>query len=135
MKKKEPVEKSPKISFLKSLRMYFVVLKAMHKGKGPLRIIAAYIFFIFALFSFIFTIKVPVTRAFLTPGGWEKTQSRIISGFLILLNLIVYNMIMNWRKGNLIQVIIRIIVLASAIYLDALLIRIIYVLILDGTYF
>lgn len=139
MKKKEPVknlsDKSGKNRFMKSLSIYFFVLREMHKGKGAFRITASYIFLVFALVSFIFTIKVPVTRAFLSPESWEKFQSRIISGFLIIMNLIVYNMIMNWRKGNAIQIGIRIAVIASVVYFDIMLIRIIYILILDGTYF
>lgn len=131
----KPAKNSHKVSFLKSLRMYFTVLKAMHKGKGALRIIASYIFFIFAFISLMLTIKVPTTTAIPYPGTWQKTQFRIISGFLIILNLAVYNMIMNWRKVGAFQTAIRIAVIASVGYLDALSVRIIYILIHEGIYF
>jgi len=123
--------KSSKARFLNSIRIYFMVLRGMHRGKGIARIIAAYFFFVFALVSFTFTIKVPLTRDFITPGSWELIQSRMITGFMIIMNLAVYSMIMNWRKTNIIQNIIRAVVIGLVVYLDVMLIQIIYILIVD----
>ena len=133
--KKNSLETQGKISARNIIRAYLTAILILHRNLGAPRIIAAYIFVLFALLSLSFTIRVPVTTNFLPPTWWAKVQSRAITAFIMVINILVYGMIMNWRKGNVIRTAIRIALIASAIYLDAFLIRIVYILIRDGSLF
>jgi hypothetical protein len=139
MRKSRQTKGSPeargKTSALQIARTYFLVIRLLHKDLGAVRIIAAYLFLIFAVLSLLFTIRVPVSSDFPPPTGEAKAQSRVITGFMMIINIIVYGIIMNWRKGSAIRTAIRIALIGSALYLDVLLIQIVYMLIRDGTFF
>ena len=120
-----------KINFLGIIRAYFSAILLLHRNLGALRIIAAYVFAIFALCSLLFTVRVPVTSHFLPPTEWVKAKSRAISGVIMLINIFVYGMILNWRKSGAIPMAIRIVLIGLALYLDVFLIRIVYIIIRD----
>ena len=136
MKKNEPTKSSPetpgKTGVLRIIRVYFSVIRLIHKDLGALRIIIAYLFVVFALLSLLFTISVPVAGDFMTPTGAAKAQSRAITGFMAVINIVIYGMIMNWRKGNAIRTTIRIALIGVALYLDTFLILTLYILIRNG---
>ena len=104
-------------------------------GLGTPRILAAYLFVVFAVCSLLFTIRVPATSDFPSPAIWAKAQSRAITGFMMIVNMVIYGIIMNWRRGGATYTAVRVAFIASAVYLDVLLVRIIYILVSDGTYF
>jgi hypothetical protein len=139
MKKNGPTKNLPrssgKHSFLHIIRAFLSAILILHKGLGVPRIIAAYIFFIFAVLSLLLTVKVPLTSDFLSPTGWAKAQSRAITGFMTIINLVVYGVIMNWRKTGVLRTAIRATLIGSTFYIDLLLIRITYILIRDVTLF
>ena len=132
MKTKEPKRKS---SVLGAIRLYISVIRILHRDLGALRIIAAYTFFAFAVLSLMFTIKTPVSRHFLTPDDAAKMQSRGITGLIMIMNLIVYGMIMNWRRGNAARTAIRIALIGLTICLDVFLIQISYILVYERIYY
>ena len=117
------------------IRMYLSAIRILHKDLGAPRIIVAYIFAIFAVLSLSFTIRVPVASNFLPPSGWAKTQSRAITGLIMIMNIVVYGTIMNWRRGNVRRTIFRLAFIGSTLFLDTTLIRAVYMLIRDGTFF
>ena len=139
MEKNGPTENSPeargKIGFLEIVRAHFSLILLVHRNLGAVRIIAAYVFAIFAVLSLLFTIKVPVTSDFLPTTGAARAKSRAISGFMMIINIVVYGMIMNWRKAGAIRTAIRIALIGLVFYLDMFLVRIVYILIRDGTFF
>ena len=139
MKKSGTMKNTPephaKTGVLQVIRMFFSVIRLLHMGLGSPRILAAYLFVVFAVCSLLFTIRVPATSDFLSPTVWAKAQSRAITGFMMIVNMVVYGIIMNWKRGGAIYTAIRVAFIGSAVYLDALLVRIIYILVSDGTYF
>ena len=139
MKKNDPGRSSRKVrrrfGILNTLRLYLSVIRILHKGLGAPRIIAAYIFFAFALLSLLFTIKLPVVKGSPAPTDWAKSQSRGITGLMIIVNLLVYGIIMNWRKGNAVRTAIRVCLIGLAFYLDTYLIRVVFYIITgEGTF-
>jgi hypothetical protein len=139
MRKKAPTRDSPeghsRMGILRIIRTYLSVIRLLHRGLGVPRIIAAYLFFAFAVCSLLFTIRVPVTSDFLTPTGWAKAQSRAITSFMMVINIIVYGIIMSWRRSDPLRIAIRVALIGSALYLDVILIRITYVVARDITFF
>ena len=139
MKKNGPTKNLPeargKIGVLNTIRMYFSAIVLVHKDLGALRIIAAYFFLIFAVCSLLFTIRVPVTSDFLPPTAWAKAKSRAISGIMVVINILAHSMVLGWRKSDAIPMVIRIAFIVLAFYLDTFLVRIIYILIRDGSLF
>ena len=109
------------------IRMYLSAIRILHKDLGAPRIIVAYIFAIFAVLSLSFTIRVPVASNFLPPSGWAKTQSRAVTGLIMIMNIFVY--------GNVRRTIFRLAFIGSTLFLDTTLIRTVYTLIRDGTFF
>jgi len=134
MKKSAPKNSSPKEHF-GIIRSSLVAIRILHKNLGAPRIIIAYVFFAFALLSLSFTIRIPVSSHFLTPSGWAKAQSRVITAFIMIVNLFVYGMIMNWRKGRAFYIAVRVVLISLALYFDVFLVRVIYILIRDGSFF
>ena len=139
MKKNGPTKNLPeargKIGILNTILMYFSAIVLVHKNLGALRIIAAYFFLIFAVCSLLFTIRVPVTSDFLPPTAWAKAKSRAISGIMVVINILAHSMILGWRKSSAIPMVIRIAFIVLAFHLDTFLVRIIYILIRDGSLF
>jgi hypothetical protein len=138
MKKNEQMknshEKQRKSGLKGILHSYITIIKIIHQGLGAPRIIISYVFLAFAILSFIFTIKVPVSNYFLKPTDGAKAQSRAITGVITLNNLFAYGMIMNWRrKGGTFYIAIRVAIIALAVYFDAFLVQVTYILIRDGT--
>ncbi len=117
------------------IRAYVSVIRILHKNLGAPRIIAAYIFFLFAVLSLSFTIRIPMSSHFPIPDEWARAQSRLITGFIMVINLLVYGIIMNWGKGGVFYVVIRIALISAALYLNVFLVQIVVVLIRDGTFF
>ena len=134
MKKSAPKNNLPREHY-GIIRSSLLAIRILHRNLGAPRIIIAYIFFIFALLSLSFTIRIPVSSHFLTPSGWAKAQSRIITGFIMIVNLFVYGMIMNWGKGKAFYIAVRVVVISLALYFDVFLVRVIYILIRDGSFF
>lgn len=139
MRRNGPTKNSPeargKIGFLEIVRAHLSLILLVHRNLGAGRIIAAYLFAIFAVLSLLFTIRVPVTSDFLPTTGAAKAKSRTISGFMMIMNIVVYGMIMNWGKGRAIRTAIRIALIGLVFYLDMFLARIVYILIREGTFF
>ncbi len=139
MKKSDPKKNSPesrgKIKILYIIRVYLTVVRILHRNLGAPRIIAAYLFFAFAILSLLFTIRVPVSSHFLAPTDRAKTQSRGITGFIMIINLLVYGIIMNWRKGGNFYTIIRVALIGMALFFNIFLVQVTYILVLDGTFF
>jgi hypothetical protein len=137
MKKNGPTKNSPerrdKIGFLEIVRAHLSLILLVHRNLGAVRITAAYLFATFAMLSLLFTIRVPVTSDFLPTTGEAKAKSRAISGFMMISNILVYGMIMNWRKAGAIRTAIRITLIGLVFYLDMFLVRIVYILIREGT--
>jgi len=138
MKRNGQTKDSPKargkIGFLKIIRAHFLLILLVHRNLGAVRIIAAYLFAIFAVLSLLFTIRVPVTSDFLPVTAEAKVKSRAISGFMMIINIVAYGMIMNWRKGKAIRTATRVAIIGLVFYLDTFLVRIVYMLIRDGTF-
>jgi hypothetical protein len=139
MKKSDPKKNLPeprgKIKILYIIRVYLTVIRILHRNLGAPRIIAAYLFFAFAILSLLFTVKVPVSSHFLAPTDRAKTQSRGITGFIMIINLLVYGIIMNWRKGGNFHTIIRIALIGMALFFNTFLLQVTYILVRDGTFF
>ena len=133
--KRNSPEASGKVKFLGIIRAYLSAILLIHRNLGALRVTAAYIFAIFAVCSLLFTIRVPVLSSFLPPTREAKAQSRAITGFMMIINIIVYGMILNWRKSGTIRSAIRIVLIGVAFYLDTFLIRVIYILMRDKALF
>jgi hypothetical protein len=134
MKEKKPKKNSSEaksnISISSIFRTYISMIVLTHKNVGALRIIAAYYFIIFALISFWFTISVPVTSEFKPPEGGEKVISRLISGGMIIANVIAYGIMMTWKKKREAPFPMRITLFGFVFYIDISLIsRIYYILI------
>lgn len=140
MKKKEQKKNLPDIGSATNIseffRAYFATIKLIHKNLSVFRIIIMYIFIVFAIVCMLFTITVPVTSEYKSPTGWAKTESRLISGGIMVANIIIYGMIMAWRNTKSISGVIRIAFIASVSYLDIFLIgRVVYELIREGMFF
>ena len=139
MKKSGATKSSPgkqeRVGILGIIHVYLSVIRILHRNLGARRIVAAYIFFLSAVLRLSFTIKVPMSSHFLTPTEWAKAQSRVITGFIMIINLLVYGMIMNWKKGGVFYLSIRIAFICLALYLDAHLVQIVHILIRDGSFF
>lgn len=118
------------------LRLYLSMFVLTHKNIGALRMIIAYYFLLYAFISFSFTIWVPVTSEFTTPTGIEKFISRLISGGMVLANIVAYTMILSWRQDRRKTLIFRILFIVFVFYLNASLIsRILYVMIRESDLF
>jgi hypothetical protein len=138
MKKSGPTKNLPeergKSGILNTIRMYFSAIVLVHKNLGALRIVAAYFFLIFAVCSLLFTIRVPVTSDFLPPTAGAKAKSRAISGIMVVINILAHSVVLNWRRSSSIPMFIRIAFIVLVFYLDTFLVRIIYILIRDGSF-
>ncbi len=133
MKKNEQKKNLLNFSFL--TKAYFTEFINNHKKLGKLNICIAYIFFLFAVVSLLFTINVPVTKDFVPPTELEKVQSRIITGGVMIANLIIYGMVLRWRKATQVVEILRIAFIVIMFYIDiSLLGRTIYALIKDRSF-
>lgn len=140
MKKKIPAKSLPDIhtqtSIWGMMRMYLSGLRILHKGLGAPRIIAAYVFFTFAIISILFTVRVPMGINFMPATTAAKMQSRALTLSMMIINLGVYGMIMSWHKSTATLIAIRIVVIGILLYFDLfILMRIIYTLIREGTLF
>jgi len=140
MKKKKPTENltdiHAKTGFWGVLRMYLSALRILHRGLGAPRVIAAYIFFTFAIVSILFTIRVPMGIDFMPATTAAKMQSRVLTLSMMIINLGVYGMIMSWHRSSITLIAIRIAVIGILLYFDVfILVRIIYTLIREGTLF
>lgn len=134
MKKNEQKKNLLSFSFL--TKAYLKEFINNHKKLNKLNICIAYIFFLFAIISLLFTINVPVTKDFIPPSEFDKAQSRIISGGLLIVNLLLYGMILSWKKTNQVTEVLRIAFIIIALYIDfSLLGRTIYALIKDRRFF
>ena len=145
MKEKNPKKNSKikyKIVIPDIIRSYFTIIAITHKNIGALRIIIAYYFVIFAFISFWFTISVPVPSEYKQPTDWAKVESRLITGGMIIGNLIAYSIILAWKKKGkdswltwIAYLVTRIAIIGFVLYLDVSLIgRIIYILIREGRF-
>jgi len=139
MKKDKQSKNSPdlhdKISISSIIRTYLTMIALTHKNVGTLRMIAAYYFVFFAFISMLFTIFVPMTSDFLPPTAWEKAESRIISGGMMIANILVYGIIMTWRRSKAAPMPIRIAFIGVVFYLDVFLVsRTIYELMRDRAF-
>lgn len=139
MKKKDQEKNLPnsKYSVKPSvmLKAYLEMIVLTHKNVGALRMIFAYIFIVFALICFWFTITVPVTSEFKPPTTGEGFGSRMISLGMMLANLISYGIIMTWKKIYPAPLPIRIAFIGIVLYIDVWLIgRVAYMLICDGNF-
>ncbi|MBD3183458.1 hypothetical protein GF312_14260 [Candidatus Poribacteria bacterium] len=130
--KKNSTEKTNRITHAEIIKLHLHAFVLMHKGISVWRIIAAYLFLLFAILSFVFTIKIPVSNQFLTPTDAAKTQSRGITIFMTVVNLIVYGVILNWNKRSGFRAAIRIALIGVAFYLDMFLVQVLYVMIREG---
>ncbi|MGB9596036.1 MAG: hypothetical protein ACPL7B_07120 [Candidatus Poribacteria bacterium] len=118
------------------LRLYLSMFILTHKNIGAWRMIIAYYFLLYAFISLSFTIWVPVTSEFTTPTGFEKFISRLISGGMIVANIIAYTMMLSWRQDKRKTLIFRILFIVFVFYLNASLIsRILYVMIRESDIF
>jgi len=114
------------------IRTYISSLWQAHKRLGALRIISSYIFFIFAMIAIMFTISVPVTSDFLGLDSWKKLQSRLITGGIAIANMIIYTIVLNWRKDQTVSMIIRSVFIFFVLYIDiSIIARTVYELIMD----
>ena len=134
MKKNEQRKNLLSLSFL--TKAYFIEFINNHKKLRKLNIYIAYIFFLFAVISILFTINVPITKDFVPPTELEKLQSRFITVGLTLVNLIIYGIILKWKRANQIADILRIAFIIIVLYTDvSILGRTVYVLIKDKLFF
>ncbi len=118
------------------LRLYLSMFILTHKNIGALKMIIAYYFLLYAFISLSFTIWVPVTSEFTTPNTFEKFISRLISGVMIIANIVAYTMMLSWRQDRRKTLIFRILFVVFVFYLDASLIsRILYVMIKESDIF
>jgi len=133
--KRNSSEEHGKVGVGTIIRTYLLAIRILHKGLGVPRIIVAYIFAMFAVLSLSFTIIVPVASNFLPPSEWAKAQSRAMTGLMMIMNIIVYGTIMNWRRGSVRRTVFRLAFIGSTLFLDTTLIRTVYTLIRDGAFF
>ena len=118
------------------VRMFWSAILLLHRGLGARRVIAAYIFFAFALLSLVFTVSIPLGADFLPATTGAKVQSRLLTVFMLFMNLGVYGMIMNWHRISAGVFIIRIGVIILLLYFDiSILGRVVYTLIRNGNLF
>lgn len=134
MKEKKQKKNSSKamssISISSILRTYLSIIVLTHKNVGVVRMIAAYYFILYALISFWFTISVPVTNEFKPPESGEEVVSRLISGGMIIANIIAYSIMITWKNKRTAPLPIRIAVIGFVFYIDVFLIsKIMYILI------
>lgn len=116
-----------KFAINRILKAYIGELIRAHKVIGVKRVIPSYFFGLFALISLLFTVVIPITDDFIPPTTWEKVQSRLITFGIMIGNLIVYGIVLNWRKAELMTMIIRIAFVTTVTYIDiAILGRTIY---------
>lgn len=133
--KKNLPEDHARFGIGENIRTFLSAIRILHKDLGAPRIIVSYTFALFAVLSFSFTIRVPVASNFLPPTRWAKAQSRVITMLIMVMNLFVFGMIMNWRRGSVGRTVFRLAFIGSTIFLDTTLIRTVYMLIRDGTFF
>jgi len=128
------IKKSSAISDI--LRLYGTMFVLTHKNVGALKMIAAYYFMLYAFISLSFTIWVPVTSEFMMPTSGETIVSRLISGGMIIMNIIAYTIMITWGKGKTRMLILRILFIVFVLYLNVSLIsRILYLMIREGNLF
>jgi hypothetical protein len=107
-----------------------------HKNVGALRMVSAYYFMLYAFISLSFTMWVPVTSEFMMPTSGEKIVSRLLSGGMIIMNIIAYTIMITWGKGRTRMLVLRILFIAFVLYLNVSLIsRILYLMIREGNLF
>ncbi|MEK7395709.1 MAG: hypothetical protein AAB116_02120 [Candidatus Poribacteria bacterium] len=140
MKKKDQEKNSvnmKKTSTLSDIfRLYGSMFVLTHKNVGALRMIAAYYFMLYAFISLSFTLWVPVTSEFMMPTSGEKLVSRLLSGGMIIINVIAYTIMIAWKQGRSKMLILRILFIAFVLYLNVSLIsRILYLMIREGNLF
>ncbi len=140
MKKREPAKNLPHVQVKTGVwgivRMYLFGLRVVHRGLGAPRVIAAYLFFLFAMVSLLFTIRVPMGINFTPATMAAKTLSRVLTLSMMVMNLGVYGMIMSWHKSSVALAALRIAIIGILLYFDVfILVRIIYTLIREGTLF
>ena len=117
-------------------RLYGSMFVLTHKNVGALRMIAAYYFMLYAFISLSFTLWVPVTSEFMMPTSGEKLVSRLLSGGMIIINVIAYTIMIAWKQGRSKMLILRILFIAFVLYLNVSLIsRILYLMIREGNLF
>ena len=138
--KNEPEKNSPDLPIKTGvwgvIRMYFSALRILHRGLGAPRVILAYLFFAFAMVSILFTVRVPMGISFTPANTAAKMQSRMLTIFMMIMNLGVYGMIMSWHRSGKKLAIVRIVVIGLLLYMDVFILgRIIYTLIREGTLF
>lgn len=118
------------------IRMSLSAARIVHRGLGPTRVIIAYLFFLFALVSLLFTIKVPMGANFQPATLAAKTLSRVLTLVMMIMNFGVYGMVMSWHKSRAGLTIIRIAVMGILLYFDVfIIVRTIHRLIQEGTLF
>lgn len=134
--RKDPSDLPVKTSFRAIIRMYFSALRILHRGLGIPRVIVAYLFFVFAMISLLFIIRVPMGISFTPATTAAKMQSRALAGFMMLMNTGVYSMIMSWHRSGKRLAAVRIFVIVLLLYMDVYILGgIIYTLIREGTLF
>ena len=118
------------------IRMYLSAIRLLHKGLGVPRVIFAYLFFLFAIVSLLFTVRVPTSVNFLPATSAAKLQSRVLTFVMMIMNLSVYGMIMNWHRISRGIAAIRVVVIGILLYFDVfILMRILYTLVRESTLF
>lgn len=133
--KKNSVDINGDIKPSEILKTYFSMIVLTHKNVGALRMVFAYVFIIFALICFWFTIAVPVTSAFKPPTTSESLGSRLISGGMMIANLFAYSIIMTWKRIHPAPLPIRIAFIALVLYINISLIgRIAYQILIERNF-
>ena len=140
MKKNGPARKTPglpvKAGIWGIVRMFFSAFRILHSGLGAPRIILAYLFLAFAFVGLIFTVSIPTGADFTLATAAAKVQSRILTAFMMIVNLGVYGMIMNWHRTGKGLAVIRIALIGLLLYMDVTILgRVIYTLIREGSLF
>ena len=140
MKKSDPAKNLPELPVKAGIwgiiRMFFSAFRILHSGLGARRIILAYLFFAFALASLLFTVSIPTGADFTPATTAAKVQSRVLTAFMMIVNLGVYGMIMNWHRTGKALAVIRIALIGLLLYMDVnILGRVIYTLIREGSLF
>jgi len=133
--KKNSVDINGDIKPSEILKTYFSMIVLTHKNVGALRMAFAYVFIIFALICFWFTIAVPVTSEFKQPTTSESLGSRLISGGMMIANLFAYSIIMTWKRIHPAPLPIRIAFIALVFYINISLIgRIAYQVLIERNF-
>jgi hypothetical protein len=140
MKKKDQTKNSVNIkkssTISEILRLYGSMFVMTHKNVGTLRMVSAYYFILYAFISLSFTLWVPVTSGYMMPTTGEKIVSRLLSGGMIIMNIIAYTIMITWGKGRTRMLVLRILFIAFVLYLNVSLIsRILYLMIREGNLF